>query len=428
MSGYEGLFSEVKIPNFYRIKRNFSNRRIDDVESKVKDELVQTGVLDQIKCGQIVALTAGSREIANYALIIKVVCDTIKARGAKPFIFPAMGSHGGSIAKNQQDLIAHYGITEEAMGVPILSSMETVCLGKTDEGIPVYFDKHASGADAVIPIGRVKYHTCFHGETESGLMKMLAVGCGKQKGAAAMHELGFPSMSKNVTAVARVVLDKVPVLFGVGIVENAEHQTAEIKVIPASGIEEEEKKLLCLSKSYLMKLPFKKIDILIVNEIGKNISGVCMDPNITGRSSPFGTLEPFVEKLVALDLTSQSDGNAYGVGNADIITKKLFDKIILENTYPNGITNHDLKPMMIPAIMPSDLDAIRMSICTLLKNDPQNGPRIVWIHNTLILDEILCSESLLQQAQLIENAQIDTKPIAMMFQQNGMLYSKVFKY
>ncbi len=424
MSVYEKMFHSVTIPRLYRVRRSLISARLHDLEGQLKGELHKPGALDQIAPGKTVAIAVGSREIANLAAIVRIVCDELKANGAVPFIFPAMGSHGGAVAENQKALIAHFGITEAAMGVPVRSSMETVHIGATPSGVPVYFDRIASGADYIIPIGRIKYHTCFRGEIESGLLKMLAVGCGKQEGASAMHKRGFPLMSRNVTEVAQKVLEKMPVAFGVGIVEDYNHETAMIEAIPAHNLEKREKELLDVSKSYMAKLPFEKLDVLIVDEMGKNISGVGMDPNVTGRSSPMGVFEPFVDKLVVRDLTRESDGSAYGVGNADIITRRLFDKIIFDNTYPNGITNHDLKPMMIPAVMPSDLNAIRMALCALSISSYAE-PRMVWIHNTLCLQEMLCSEPLLEDARAV-GAQIDDAPVALAFDEDGNLQSKLF--
>ena len=223
-------------------------------------ELKASEMGERIKSGASIAVTAGSREIDNYALILRTICDFLKEHGAKPFIIPAMGSHGGAIAENQTRLIAHFGITEQSMGVPIRSSMETVYLGDTESGLPVYFDKNAAQADGIIPVGRVKIHTCFHGVIESGVMKMLAVGCGKQKGAATLHKHGFPNMCRNVMETARVSMEKLPVLFGVGILENACHQTREIKVMPVEKLKDMEHEMVEKSRQLSPVVPFDKAE------------------------------------------------------------------------------------------------------------------------------------------------------------------------
>lgn len=425
MSIYDELLKDVEIPAFYRVRQCLDKVQISDVAGETRACLRRSRVLEKIKPGSRIAVTAGSREIANYALILKVLCDELKTAGARPFIIPAMGSHGGAVAENQTALIAHFGITEADMEVPIKSSMETVCLGATPDGIPVYFDKFASEADGIIPVGRIKIHTCFRGEIESGVMKMLAVGCGKQKGAAALHARGFENMSQNVREVARVALENLPVLFGVGITENAVHQTRGIHVMPAQEIEAREKEILAGSRQNAPKIPFSKVDVLIVNEMGKNISGTGMDPNITGRSSPLGTFAPFVERLAVLDLTEASEGSAYGVGNADVITRCLFSKIIMENTYPNGITNRDGKPMMIPPVMPDDRTAVCFALGTLTGKAAEGQPRIVWLKNTLCLEEFYISESLYGEAARSESIAEINGPFEAVFESEGKVTYKV---
>ena len=419
MSIYEELLKEIQLPKFYKVKQSIDSECIQDVAGEIKKQLLSTKALERIHAGDRIAVTVGSREIANYALIIKTLCDSLKEKGANPFIIPAMGSHGGAIAENQKALIAHFGIDEEHMEVPVLSSMDTVYLGETSDKIPVFFDKNASHADGIVVVGRIKIHTCFRGEIESGLMKMLAIGCGKQKGAAALHKRGFAAMSKNVTETARVCLEKMPVLFGMGILENACHQTRDICVMPAEEIEEKEKEILKISRRIAPKIPFDKVDVLIVDEMGKNISGTGMDPNITGRSSPLGMFEPYVERLAVLDLTEESDGSAYGVGNADVITNRLFSKIIMDNTYPNGLTNRDGKPMMIPPVMPNDKTALLFALGTLTGDSLEQEPRVVWLHNTLCMDSFYISESLLSQANEVEAMSIEERPYRICFDMDG---------
>lgn len=420
MSIYDELLAEIEIPRFYKLRQRVDRTKLSDVVGAVKSELQSSGVLKTIQPGMSVAVTAGSREIANIALILRTICDELKICGARPFIIPAMGSHGGAIAENQTALIAHFEITEEKMGVPIKSSMETVELGETSKGLKVYFDKYAAEADAIVPVGRIKIHTCFRGKIESGIMKMLAVGCGKQKGAAAMHRCGFPAMSQNVTETARLSIERLPVVFGFGIIENSRHETRSVHAMAAEEIEREEMRLLEEARREAVRIPFQKIDVLIVDEMGKNISGTGMDPNITGRSSPLGTFSPSPERVAVLDLTEASDGSAYGVGNADVITKRFFEKFIMDNTYPNGITNRDVKPMMLPPVMPSDRDAVRFALATLMNDGGAGGVRIVWLHNTLQMEEFYVSEALAREAACIAGIDIDwNEPFEMKFGRDG---------
>ena len=416
---YDELFSKIKIPDFYKVSQSIDREKIENVQEYLEKELKASEMGERIKSGASIAVTAGSREIDNYALILRTICDFLKEHGAKPFIIPAMGSHGGAIAENQTRLIAHFGITEQSMGVPIRSSMETVYLGDTESGLPVYFDKNAAQADGIIPVGRVKIHTCFHGVIESGVMKMLAVGCGKQKGAATLHKHGFPNMCRNVMETARVSMEKLPVLFGVGILENACHQTREIKVMPVEKLKDMEHEMVEKSRQLSPVVPFDKADVMIVDQMGKNISGTGMDPNITGRSSPLGTFRPYVERLAVLDLTEESDGSAYGVGNADVISKRLFSKIIMDNTYPNGITNRDGKPMMIPPVMPDDKNTLLYAFGTLQGQAAERPPKAVWLHNTLCLEEFYISEALLEQAKQNTKLKICSGPLRVRFDGQG---------
>ncbi len=342
---YDELFSKIKIPDFYKVSQSIDREKIENVQEYLVKELKASEMGERIKSGASIAVTAGSREIDNYALILRTICDFLKKHGAKPFIIPAMGSHGGAIAEKQTMLIAHFGITEQSMGVPIRSSMETVYLGDTESGLPVYFDKNAAQADGIIPVGRVKIHTCFHGVIESGVMKMLAVGCGKQKGAATLHRHGFPNMCRNVMETARVSMEKLPVLFRSRDPGKCMSSDQGDQGNAVEKLQDMEHEMVEKSRQLSPVVPFDKADVMIVDQMGKNISGTGMDPNITGRSSPLGTFRPYVERLAVLDLTEESDGSAYGVGNADVISKRLFSKIIMDNTYPNGITNRDGKPM-----------------------------------------------------------------------------------
>jgi hypothetical protein len=297
----------------------------------VADTIARRRAADRVRPGDVVAIAAGSRGISNHDEIVRSVARELLARGAKPFIFPAMGSHGGATAEGQRDLLAGYGITEEAMGVPVVSSMETVQVGVTPHGLPVRIAAPAAAADWIVPVGRVKPHTDFRGRHESGLIKMLAIGCGKQYGANICHMQGFPHMARNIWEIAKAVLAPGKVLFGLAILEDASHGTWSLTAVPGEHFDEEDALLLEEAKALVPRIPFEKIDLLVLSEIGKDISGASMDPNVTGRSAVMGASRPFAERIVALDLTDASHHNATGVGNADITTRSSLTRCALRH-------------------------------------------------------------------------------------------------
>ena len=268
--------------------------------------LRRKGTLDRIKPGMRVAVTSGSREINHIDVITKTIIeDDLKRVGAQPFMFPAMGSHGGATAEGQRDILTGYGITEETMGVPIVSCMDTVEVGRTPGGLPVHADKAAFEADAIIPVGRIKPHPEFKGDFESGIMKMLAIGVGKQHGANMCHQLGMSHMPENILAFGRVLIEKCNIPFGIGIIENAMHGTYSITAVPSERIEAEEPELLQTAKSLIPVIPFEKVDVIICEEMGKDISGTGLDSNVIGRSISLGVSRPFAERIGVFDLTEK---------------------------------------------------------------------------------------------------------------------------
>ena len=353
------------------------------------------------------------------ARITRAVCDLVKEAGGRPFIIPAMGSHGGADAEGQRGILAGYGVTEEAMGVPILSSMETEVIGYAPDGQEVHMDKYANGADFIIPIGRVKAHTDFRGPVESGICKMLVIGMGKQHGAYQCHKMGFPNMAKNVMAFAKVMIEKKPNMFAIGLVENAYHQTCRIEAVPADRILAEEPKLLLYAKERMGRIPFGKADILLVDEAGKNISGAGMDPNVTGRSPLLPTEPPYFQRIAVFDLTDCSHGNIGGVGNADVTTMRLYQKIDLEQTYANGITSAVPESVKIPVVMPAERTAIKFAMRTAAETDWEAGCRIVWIKNTLSLSEFYISEALLKDAESIPGMTVESDLVEPQFDAEG---------
>jgi hypothetical protein len=310
----------MNFPEMYGIRQKFDAVEVENIEAAVITELERLS-LTSIKPGQQVAVTAGSRGIANIARILKAVIGYVKTFDAQPFIFPAMGSHGGATAEGQVDVLKKLGRTESYLGAPILSSMEAVEIARTRDSVPVYVDRFAAAADHIIVVNRIKSHTKFKGPVESGLMKMMAIGMGKLKGAEFYHRAAVQhTFPRIIMDAGRLVIRKIPVYCGLGIVENAYGQTAAIAAIKPDDIEEKEKVLLARSKKMMAKLPFNDIDLLIVDEMGKDISGFGMDPNVTGRNRDL--LGEFdhpvaVRRLFVRDLTDKSKGNAIGIGLAE---------------------------------------------------------------------------------------------------------------
>ena len=364
-------------------------------------------------------MTAGSRGIHNYDQVVKSVVDVLKKAGARPFIFPAMGSHGGAVAEGQLRILEGYGITEETMGVPVISSMETVQIGETPHGLPVHMDKNAASADFIVPVGRVKPHTDFRGRHESGLYKMLAIGCGKQHGADICHSRGYGEFSRNISEIAEVMLEKKKILFGMAIVEDAFHGTYSLTAVPPEKFEEEDARLLVKAKELVPHIPFEKINVLILNRFGKNISGAGMDPNVTGRSGSLPAEKPFVDRIVVLDLTEESHNNFAGIGIADVITRRFFDKISFTETYPNGITSRDLASLKIPTVMSNDRNAIRAALQTVSGQMPEEGWRVVWMDDTLGLESFFISELLVEEAERNPALQVESRRVVPEFDGEG---------
>lgn len=395
MNIFDQLLADNQIPKFVRVRHEMDHSHIDDIEGAVAQAMRREGTLDRIKPGDSVCITAGSRDVANIARIIRAICDQVKSVGAHPFIIPAMGSHAGAKAEGQRGIIEGYGVTEEAMGAPIRASMDTEVIAHSKSGLEIHLDKFANAADFLIPVGRIKAHTDFRGEVESGICKMLVIGMGKQHGAYQCHKLGFKSMAANVKEFAGAIIEKKPNMFAIGLIENAYHQTCRIEAIPAGRILEEEPPLLEYAKSRMAKVPFDQADILFVDETGKDISGAGMDPNVTGRSAQNGISRPFAERIVARDLTDEAHHNATGMGNADVTTRRLFDKIDMEQTYPNSLTSRDINGFRIPIVMENDNLAIRFALHTITGANAESGYRAMWIRDTNHVQTFYVTERLL---------------------------------
>ncbi len=387
----------ISLPKMYKVKQSFNKDKLDDIESAIKSEIKKEEIKSKIKTGQKVAVSVGSRGISKISLIVKSVIDEIKEAGAEPFIVSAMGSHGSGTEEGQREVLAGYGITEEAMGVKIITKTDVVEIGKTKKGITVYFDESALEADLIVPINRVKLHTDFVSDIQSGLCKMLVIGLGNHKGCTSIHEEDFKYFGELLKEAATMIMEKANVGFGVAIVENAYDKTALIKAIPAEKLIEEEIKLVKIAKQNMPTLMIPEIDILIVEEIGKNISGAGFDPNILGKSyilHEFVLETPKINRMILLDISEESHGNGIGLGIFDIITKKVFEQLDYESIYANAIAVKCIDDCKIPLIAKDENEAIKIAI-KVLRGVDKNNLKIVKIKNTLQLEYIEVSESLL---------------------------------
>ena len=389
------MLADVEIPRMFRAKQVFPREVIEPekIPQTVFAELSRERVAGLIRPGMSIAITAGSRGIANVDIITRAIVDFVKSRQAKPFIVPAMGSHGGATAGGQLEILAGYNITESSMGCPICSSMETVYLGDSELGRPVYIDKNAYHADGVIVSCRLKPHNAFRGPYESGPCKMMVVGLGKQKGAESVHSDGMGLIAKNLPANAKVILSKAPILLAIPCMENAYDETCRIEAIHRDDILQREPELLKFAFSQMPKLLVGEGDVLIVDQIGKNFSGTGVDPNITGTfSTEYAHGGVKVQRTCMLDITECSHGNGLGTGLANVITRRLFDKLDLDKMYPNCLTSTVLRSAVIPMILSTDKEAIQACIRTLNGVDKEKA-RIIRIPNSLHIGHIMLSEA-----------------------------------
>jgi hypothetical protein len=416
----------MNLPKMVGVKQKFKTNSIKDIRAAVRSTLASINPEEYVSSGESVAITAGSRGIANIAVILAELISELKKIGARPFIVPAMGSHGGAKAEGQRRIIEHFGINEETMGVPIKSSMEVVQVGKTADGIPVLLDKKAFQADRIIVVNRVKPHTDFKGEIESGLIKMMAIGLGKQKAADHYHNVFMRLGHYQVlTSVAREIVKQCPIAFGLALVENQRDESEIIQAIPAAKIEETERELLVIAKNLLPGIPFDPIDLLIIDEMGKNISGTGMDQNVIARTViPYHQVpsKPQITRIFVRDLTSDSEGNATAIGNADFTTRRLVDKIDHRATNMNAITSSCPEAVRIPPFFDDDQETIETALKTIGEVAPEKA-RIVHIKNTLMLEKMYISEALIADAENFNAIEINAKPNYMQFDETDNLVS-----
>jgi hypothetical protein len=412
-------------PKFFRVRQTFEAPRVDDIPVTVHAELGRLGLERQVKPGQTVAITAGSRGIANIHIIIKAAAQFFQKLEAKPFIVPAMGSHGGGTAEGQTAILKGYGITEAFCGCPIKASMETIIVCQTVEGFPVHFDKHASQADHVLVVGRVKPHTDFVGDVESGLMKMMLIGLGKHEGAKVYHrailDYSFPQI---VRSVAGRVLERCRIVAGLAIIENGYDETAKIAAVGAAELEARERELLKLARQWMPKLPFPHVDILFIDELGKNISGAGIDTNVVGRKFQFHQAAqdeyPKVKRIVVRGLTEETHGNASGIGLIEFCTTRAMRQIDPVKTRINCLTSGNVAACMLPCDFETDQEILDAALPTIGLTAPIDA-KILWIRNTLALAEVECSQKYWNEARERSDLEVLTELRELPFDASGNL-------
>jgi|TARA_B110000091_G_scaffold89236_1_gene97875 hypothetical protein len=412
---------DYPFPPLIPVEQDFKRESLGDIASTLSSELEKLPASSI--SGKSIAITVGSRGIDGLVEIVSTLVGQLKKRGAKPFIVPSMGSHGGATAEGQIKVLSSYGITQKSTGACIRASMEVVEVGQLNDGTPLYIDRFASEADGIIIANKIKPHADFKANYESGLVKMLCIGLGKHKGAVTLHQHGFDRFHEILPNAAKVLLEKLPILCGLAILENAFDKLMHLEVISPQQILLREKELLEVAKASIGRLMFPRIDVLIIDEIGKNISGEGMDPNVTGRPGsglPGFSDAPKIQKIVVLDLTPESHGNGVGVGLADVSTRHFLKKIDLGATYTNAITATILNPAKLPLIMNNDKEAIAVALKTCNRITPDTV-RIVRIKNTLELHRIWISPSMLEDMENNENLKVDGDESPMEFDEFGQI-------
>jgi hypothetical protein len=389
----------VRYPKILRIRQTFERPRVEDVAGRVRQALEQLELSRDIRPGQTVALTAGSRGIANIPGILRAAAEHLKKMGARPFLVPAMGSHGGGTAMGQRHILESYGITEEFVGVPIKASMEVVPLGETAEGFPVVLDRYAAEADHIGVVARVKPHTNYHGPIESGLLKMMMIGLGKHAGALNYHRILLERpFDPVVRSVGQLIRARAPISFGVGVVENAYDETAQIEAARPDSFEKTDEDLLVLARRWLMRLPYPEADLLIIDEIGKNISGSGMDTNVVGRKRSLRNQptdgQPQMRHIFVRGLTEKTHGNAAGIGLADFTTRRLVQGMDYRATVINCLTAGYPEGAILPVHFDTDREVIDAALVIIGARRPEEA-RVMRVRDTLHLEEMEISETCL---------------------------------
>jgi hypothetical protein len=396
------------IPPVARIRQRISHPALDDAPAAVADAIRGSRISERVPRGGRVALTVGSRGIVGIPRIVHAAVGALQGLGLSPFVVAAMGSHGKGTAEGQRALLAELGVTEESVGCPIRSEMETVSLGTNSVGLPIHVDRNAYEADGIVLLNRIKPHTSFTGRYESGLLKMLAIGLGKQEGAAQVHKLGLPGLRTLLPEVGAFLLKAAPVALGVALLENAEERTAKVEAVEPEDLLEAEP--LDEARRMMGRLPIDRIDVLIVGELGKNYSGTGMDPNVIGRQRVETMPDlprPVVTRLAVLDLSPETRGNATGIGLADLTTDRLVRAIDPEPMRVNCFTSNFLTRARVPLALPTDLDVIRTSLQTCWRLDPMEA-RMVVVPNTLELETIYVSPALADEVRSADGLRLES--------------------
>jgi Lactate racemase N-terminal domain len=404
------------LPRVALVRQRFARERIADVRATVRDALLASGLGARLSPGARIAVTVGSRGIAQLPLLVQAAVATLRELGAEPFVVPAMGSHGGATAEGQVEVLKGYGVTPEVVGAPIAATMDVVEVGRTAAGVPVYIDRHAWEGDGVLVFGRVKAHTAFKAPIESGLCKMLAVGLGKQRGAETMHGAG---LAATIPDAAGVALATGKVVGGLAVVENAADDPYRIVAVPPEDFHATDEALLRLSNSLLPRIPFEHLDVLVVDWIGKNLSGSGMDPNVIGMWRRLGgERKPDYRRIVVRDVTPESHGNAIGIGWADFTTRRLVDAIDYGAMYMNCLTANAPDVARIPMTMATDREAIEAAA----KTSGATGPlRLARVHSTLRLEELYVSEALLPEVEANPQLEVVAPPAPLQLDDQGRL-------
>jgi hypothetical protein len=406
----------MRFPYLYRIQQRFDDTAIEDVAGAVREAFANFDPADKIQPGDSVAVGVGSRGTHDLKVLVKTTVECLKALHLKPYIIPAMGSHGAATGEGQAQVLAELGISEDTMGAPIVSGMDTASLGRVASGAEVFFAKDALAADHIVVINRVKPHTAFRAEVESGLCKILAVGCGRQKGASYMHKF---DLAKTIVPAARMIIEKAPVLCGLAVTENAAGATHSLKLAKPEEFPDVDREFLKIAWKLLPRLPVDDLDILLLDEMGKNVSGAGMDPNVIGFwRREGGERQPDFRILVVLDLTPESHGNATGIGMADLTTRRLVDRIDYEATYMNAFTSGVFRSVRIPITLENDRAALETA---LNRSADPLGVRLVRIVNTGVLETFWATEAVLPELQGQENIDVDENPLEFKFNDGGRL-------
>jgi hypothetical protein len=415
---------EIAFPKMALVEQRIPSPRVEDVPAAIRAEMERLGVATRVRPGMLIALTAGSRGITGIPLILRSVAAQLREWGAEPFLVPAMGSHGGATADGQVAVLESLGVSEATVGCPVRASMDTVRIGTSAEGIPVLIDRMASEAGGIVVINRVKVHTDYFGPPESGLLKMLTIGLGKHQGALTAHRNAVQmGHAQAIRSVARAMIGSAKLLFGLGIVENAYDQTAAVATCWPADFEETDKRLLEQAKQLMARLPFDRLDILIVDELGKEISGSGMDPNVIGRRMIFGEpgmSTPVITRIVVRDLSPKTYGSGVGVGMADYVTQRLVDKLDHRPTYINCLTAQAPENARIPMTATHDREAVEWAFMTAGAVESRQA-RVVRIQNTLHLEHFYASETLQEEIEANPTLKICSEWAPMAFGEDGAI-------